>query len=237
VGIDVRRLDDPAKYERLVELGSPGIWWDPAGPLGGLHLLNDVRVPYFEQALGGFTGKRMLDVGCGGGVFSEALARGGASVVAFDASPRSLEAAIEHARQSGLEIDYRHAFAETFEPGEQFDAVMAVDVLEHVADVDATLDMCAGALKPGGLFGFLTHNQTLKAFEELIWMGEYQVGFIPKGNHDFHKFLTPEDLAERMSARGLRLVDLTGIAFDLDVPKAMLSESTEVSFLGHAVRE
>ncbi|MDX6644987.1 MAG: 2-polyprenyl-6-hydroxyphenyl methylase / 3-demethylubiquinone-9 3-methyltransferase [Miltoncostaeaceae bacterium] len=233
---DVRKLDDPDKYERLVEL-APAIWWDPAGPLGGLHLLNEVRVPYFEQVLGGFAGKRILDVGCGGGIFSEALARGGASVVAFDASPRSLEAAIAHARESGLEIDYRHALAESFEPGEQFDAVMAVDVLEHVADVDAALDTCARALRPGGVFGFLTHNQTLRAFEELVWIGEYQLGFIPKGNHDFHKFLTPEDLGTRMAERGLRPVEMRGVAFDLDVPRAMLSESTEVSFLGHAIRQ
>jgi 2-polyprenyl-6-hydroxyphenyl methylase/3-demethylubiquinone-9 3-methyltransferase len=235
ISYDVRKLSDPAKYDRLVELGSSDIWWELAGPFGGLHLLNEVRVPYFEDVLGGFAGKRILDIGCGGGVFSEALARAGAEVVAFDASERSLEAAREHAKRGGLRIDYRLSTAEEFQPEGEFDAVMAVDVLEHVEDVDATLEMAASALASGGTFGFLTHNQTLAAFEELIWQGEYEVGFIPKGNHDFHKFLAPDDLARRLAAKGLRIVDTRGIAFDLQAPRAFLTDSTEVSYLGYAV--
>ena len=231
---DLRRLADPAKYDRLVELESPAIWWELAGPLGGLHLLNEVRVPYFEEVLGGFTGKRILDIGCGGGIFSEALARGGADVVAFDASERSLEAAREHAQGAGLQIDYRLSKAEEFQPPGQFDAVMAVDVLEHVEDVDKTLAMAARALSSGGIFGFLTHNQTLVAFEELVWQGEYEIGFIPKGNHDFHKFLSPDDLARRLAAHGLRICDTRGIAFDLDAPRAFITESTDVSYMGYA---
>jgi 2-polyprenyl-6-hydroxyphenyl methylase/3-demethylubiquinone-9 3-methyltransferase len=235
---DVRKLPDPAKYDLLVELESEAVWWEMTGPLGGLHLLNEVRVPYFEQILGGFHGKRILDIGCGGGVFTEALARGGANVVAFDASERSLNAAKDHARKAGLQIDYRLCKAEEFDPGEEpYDAVMAVDVLEHVEDVDATIALAAGALKPEGVFGFLTHNQTLAAFEELIWQGEYEVGFIPKGNHDFHKFLSPEDLGRRLAANGLRLVQTRGIAFDLEAPRAFIVDSTEVSYLGYAIRE
>jgi 2-polyprenyl-6-hydroxyphenyl methylase/3-demethylubiquinone-9 3-methyltransferase len=235
---DVRKLPDPAKYDRLVELESEAVWWELTGPLGGLHLLNQARVPYFEQVLGGYADKRILDIGCGGGIFTEALARGGATVVAFDASERSLQAAKDHARQTGLQIDYRRSTAEEFDPGDQpYDAVMAVDVLEHVEDVDATIGMAARALKPGGVFGFLTHNQTLAAFEELIWNGEYQVGFIPKGNHDFHKFLTPEDLTRRLATNGLRVTQIRGIAFDLEQPRAYLTDSTEVSYLGHAIKE
>jgi 2-polyprenyl-6-hydroxyphenyl methylase/3-demethylubiquinone-9 3-methyltransferase len=234
---DVRKLSDPAKYDRLVELESPAVWWELTGPLGGLHLVNEVRVPYFEEVLGGFDGKRVLDIGCGGGVFSEALARGGAVVVAFDASERSLEAAREHAARAGLEIDYRLATAEEFKPEGEFDAVMAVDVLEHVEDLDATLEMATVALRSEGVFGFLTHNQTLAAFEELIWQGEYELGYIPKGNHDFHKFLTPDDLARRLAANGLRIADMRGIGFDLGVPRAFLTDSTEVSYLGYAVKQ
>jgi 2-polyprenyl-6-hydroxyphenyl methylase/3-demethylubiquinone-9 3-methyltransferase len=235
---DVRKLPDPAKYDRLVELESEAVWWELTGPLGGLHLLNQVRVPYFERVLGGYAGKRILDIGCGGGIFSEALARSGAQVVAFDASQRSLQAAKDHAREAGLQIDYRLSTAEEFDSGEEpFDVVMAVDVLEHVEDVDATVRMAARALKPGGVFGFLTHNQTLAAFDELIWQGEYQVGFIPKGNHDFHKFLTPEDLRRRLAAHGLGLAETRGIAFDLEQPRAFLTDSTEVSYLGHAIKD
>lgn len=237
VAYDVRKLSDPAKYDRLVELDSTSVWWELGGPLGGLHLLNEVRVPYFDRVLGGYAGKRILDVGCGGGVFSEALARAGAHVVGFDASERSLEAAREHAREAGLELDYRLALAEQFEPDETFDVVTAVDVLEHVEDVDATLDMCASALEPGGVFGFLTHNQTLEAFEELIWQGEYHIGFIPKGNHDFHKFLDPDDLAQRLAVRGLRLIETRGIGFDLAVPAATLIDSVQVSYIGYAIKD
>lgn len=237
VTYDVRNLSDPAKYDRLVEIESPEIWWDLRGPLGGLHLLNAARVPYFEGVLDGFAGKRVLDVGCGGGIFAEPLARGGAQVVGIDPSSGSLEGAREHARKEGLKIDYREAFAESFDTDETFGTVMAVDVLEHVDDVDLTLDMCVRVLEPGGIFGFLTHNQTLKAFEELVWKGEYELGIIPKGNHDFHKFLHPEDLTERLAARGLRTADLKGVAFDFDTPSATLVDDLDVSYLGYAVKD
>jgi 2-polyprenyl-6-hydroxyphenyl methylase / 3-demethylubiquinone-9 3-methyltransferase len=233
---DLRKLADPAKYDRMVELDSGMVWWRHDGPMQGLHTLNEVRVPYFHDVLGGLAGKRILDVGCGGGIFAEALAREGASVLGFDAAPRSLEAAIEHARDCGLEIEYREAFAETFEPEEEFDAVLAVDILEHVDDVDQTLAMCSGALAPGGIFGFLTHNQTLAAFEALVWRGEYGLGVIPKGTHDFHKFLTPEDLGERMARQGLELVETRGIAADLGSRAVQLGESVDVSYLGYAVK-
>jgi 2-polyprenyl-6-hydroxyphenyl methylase / 3-demethylubiquinone-9 3-methyltransferase len=237
VTYDVRALEDPAKYDRLVELGSSAAWWELQGPLGGLHLLNEVRVPYFERALGGFAGKRILDIGCGGGIFAEPLAAAGASVVGIDPSEWSLEVAREHAAQQQLEIDYRVAYAETFDTDERFDAVMAVDVLEHVDDVDATLAASARMLKPGGLFGFLTHNQTLEAFELYIWKGEYELGFIPKGNHDFHKFLRPDELSERLAAQGLQTADITGLTFDLDNPHAVLTETTTISYLGYAIKQ
>lgn len=236
VAYDVRNLSEPAKYDRLVDRESTSAWWKLGGPLGGLHRLNEIRVPYFERVLGGYADKQFLDVGCGGGVFTEALARAGANVVGFDASQRSIEAAREHAREAGLEIDYRQALAEDFEPDRTFDAVTAVDVLEHVEDVNATLDMCASALKPGGMFGFLTHNQTLEAFEELIWRCEYQLGLIPKGIHDFHKFLNPDDLAQRLAQRGLRLVETRGIGIDLEVPAPTLIDSVQVSYIGYAIK-
>jgi 2-polyprenyl-6-hydroxyphenyl methylase/3-demethylubiquinone-9 3-methyltransferase len=237
VTYDVRALEDPAKYDRLVELESPAVWWELQGPLGGLHLLNEVRVPYFERALSGFAGKRILDIGCGGGIFAEPLAAAGASVVGIDPSERSIEAARQHATHQGLGIEYRVAYAETFDTDERFDAVLAVDVLEHVDDVDATLAASARVLKPGGLFGFLTHNQTLEAFELYIWNGEYELGFIPKGNHDFHKFLRPDELSERLAAQGLQTADITGLTFDLDNPRAVLAETTTISYLGYAIKQ
>jgi 2-polyprenyl-6-hydroxyphenyl methylase/3-demethylubiquinone-9 3-methyltransferase len=222
----------------MVELACD--WWDPQGPLGGLHLLNEIRVPYFAQALGegGYSGKRILDIGCGGGIFAEAAAHAGAQVVAIDPSERSLEVARQRARERGLPIDFRFAYAETFEPEAPFDAVIAVDVLEHVNDLDATLDACARALKPGGLFGFLTHNQTLEAFTFLIWLGEYHLGFIPKGNHDFHKFIAPDDLTRRLGARGLETVEVRGLQFNLEAnpPRAEFAPTPVISYMGYAVK-
>ena len=237
--LDLRGLEDPAKYDRIVELHSHTAWWDLRGPLGGLHLLNEIRAPYFEQALGGYAGKHILDVGCGGGIFAESAARAGAKVMAIDPSKRSIETAEEHARRQGLEIDYRFAHAETFKTDEMFDAVFAVDVLEHVADLDAALDTCARVLKPGGLFGFLTHNQTLEAFTLLIWEGEYHLGFIPKGNHDFHKFIRPEDLKERLAKRGLRTVEVQGLEFllDPDSPRVVFAQTPAISYMGYALKE
>jgi 2-polyprenyl-6-hydroxyphenyl methylase / 3-demethylubiquinone-9 3-methyltransferase len=168
---------------------------------------------------------------------AEALAHRGAVVVAFDASERSIDAAREHAKQSGVEIDYRLAHAEEFDPTETFDAVMAVDVLEHVDNLDRTLDVCASAVRPGGLFGFLTHNQTPAAFEELIWNGEYRSGLIPKGNHDFHKFISPDELSERLAARNLRVTDLQGLVLEMEPPAIRISASTDVSYIGYAIKE
>jgi 2-polyprenyl-6-hydroxyphenyl methylase/3-demethylubiquinone-9 3-methyltransferase len=236
VSYDVRKLAEPAKYDRLVELESASVWWDPRGPLGWLHLLNDVRVPYFERVLRGFAGKRILDIGCGGGVFAEPLAAAGASVVGIDPSVLSIHAAREHAAQEGLDIDYRVALAETFETDDRFDAVMAVDVLEHVEDLDATLAAGARVLKPGGILGFLTHNQTLEAFVLYIWQGEYQIGFIPKGDHDFHKFIRPDELAERLAALGLQTADISGITFDLEKAQAVHAQTPQTSYLGYAVK-
>jgi len=231
---DVRGLDDPAKYDQLTEL-EPDMWWDRNGPHGGLHLVNDLRVPYFERAIDGYAGKRILDVGCGGGIFAEALASAGAHVTGIDASPRSIESARRHAAAQGLGIEYEVAEAETFEAPDRFDSVFAVDVLEHVANINLTLDTCARLLKAGGIFGFLTHNQTRQAFDALVWEGEYQKHIIAKGTHDFHKFITPDDLDERLRARGLGVVELQGLWFDMDSGVFEFVADTTVTYLGYAV--
>ncbi|HYH97671.1 bifunctional 2-polyprenyl-6-hydroxyphenol methylase/3-demethylubiquinol 3-O-methyltransferase UbiG [Hyalangium sp.] len=234
--LDLRGLEEAAKYDLQVERASDAAWWDPTGLSGGLHLLNDIRVPYFEKVLHGYSGKRILDVGCGGGIFSESAARAGAHVVALDPSERSLEVARKRARKQGLSIDYRFGYIEKFKSKELFDAVIAVDVLEHVADLDVALDVCAAILKPGGMFGFLTHNQTLEAFKFFIWEGEYQLKMIPKGNHDFHKFMTPEDLEQRLAKRGLPVAEVRGLKYLIKAqpPRAAFTSSTAVSYMGCA---
>lgn len=234
---DWRGLPDFEKYDRLVE-EIPDGWWDLRSPLGGLHALNRARVAYFREKLGGFAGKRILDVGCGGGIFAESLAGDDALVVGIDPSSASIRVAREHAASRNLPIDYRSGFAERLGFEREFDAVFAVDVLEHVEDLTATLAACSRALKPGGFFGFLTHNQTLEAFRFLIWEQEYVERSMPKGAHDFHKFLAPEALAAALRGAGMNLVEVRGLsrAGSGASYEITLSDDLSISYLGFALQ-
>jgi 2-polyprenyl-6-hydroxyphenyl methylase / 3-demethylubiquinone-9 3-methyltransferase len=226
---DYRGLPDHEKYDRS-SAENPEFWYDPAM---GLQRLERLRFPYFQEHLGPFTGKRVLDVGCGGGILAEDLARAGARVVGVDASQVTIEAARRHAAQAGLDIEYRHGFGEDLAFTSEFDVAFAVDSLEHVNDLGKTLDGIARALKPGGGFGFLTHNQTLEAFTEIIWKWEYQ-GDSAKGGHDFHKFITPADLTRLLAERGLTVRHVQGIAW-ADAPT--LAPEPTVSYMGFALKK
>ena len=229
-------LPERDKYERLVER-IPGVWWSDAGPFVGLHQLNVVRVEYFRAAFGGFSGKRVLDVGCGGGILGEALAREGALVTGVDPSEQSLAAARDHATRSGLAIDYRLGTAEGLaaEALAGFDLVFAVDVLEHVDDLERTLAAIAAVLAPGGGLGFLTHNRTLAAFLELIWEEEYVRHTMPEGFHEFLRFITPSELAGGLARHGMVVQDVKGVARAEDGRRA-ITEDTTVTYLGWALR-
>ncbi len=232
-------LPEPEKYERLVER-APDVWWSDAGPFVGLHQLNLARVEYFRGVFGGFRGKRVLDVGCGGGILAEALAREGASVVGVDPSEKSIDAARRHARESGLVIDYRPGTAEGLAPGEageRFDLVFAVDVLEHVDDLDRTLGAIAAELAPGGGLGFLTHNRTIAAFLQLIWEEEYVEHTMPEGFHDFARFITPDELAQGLSRHAMVAQEMKGVTRAADGSgRRELSDDLSVTYLGWALR-
>lgn len=243
-------LPEAAKYERLVER-EPGVWWSDAGPFVGLHELNAVRVRYFRDAFGGFSGRRALDVGCGGGILAESLAREGAVVTGVDPSERSLAAAREHAARAGLAIDYRRGTAEDLLGAGlegTFDLVFAVDVLEHVDRLDRALAAIARVLAPGGSLGFLTHNRTLAAFLQLIWDEEYVRHTMPEGFHDFTRFITPEELTEGLTRHGMVVQDLRGVArVSLSVEGEtgkeaaaaggrVLTDDTTVTYIGWALR-
>ena len=234
---DWRGIADHEKYERFAS-ETPEGWWDLHGTVGGLHVLNNARVAYFRDKMGGFAGKRVLDVGCGGGILSESLAREGALVVAVDPSPASIRVAREHALSTGLRIDYRVGFAERMDFLEEFDAVFAVDVLEHVEDLSASIFACARALKPGGSFGFLTHNQTLEAFTFMIWEQEYRQRVMPKGAHDFHKFITPEAMRAVLERAGLNNVDFRGLSRSGsgESYSIQVSDDVSISYLGYALK-
>lgn len=234
---DWRGLPDFQKYERFVE-ENPNGWWDLRGPIGGLHVLNRARVGYFRENLGGYRGKRILDVGCGGGILAESLAAEGARVVGVDPSGASIRVAREHAAAERLEIDYRVGFAEKLGFQEEFDAVLAMDVLEHVDDLEATLRACARALKPGGCFGFLTHNQTLEAFRFLIWQQEYVERVMPKGAHDFHKFLAPDALGAALARAGIEVAETRGLSRtgEGETYEINVSDDLSVSYLGYGLK-
>jgi 2-polyprenyl-6-hydroxyphenyl methylase / 3-demethylubiquinone-9 3-methyltransferase len=230
-------LAEPAKYERLVER-APGVWWSDEGPFAGLHQLNTVRVEYFRAAFGGFGGKRVLDVGCGGGILSEALAREGAAVTGVDPSEKSLAVARAHAAQSGLAIDYRVGSAEDLTSGgfaQGFDLVFAVDVLEHVDDLERTMTAIATVLAPGGCLGFLTHNRTVAAFLKLIWEEEYVEHTMPEGFHEFARFITPAELTEQLARHGMVPQELKGVGRAPDGSRSLIEDST-VTYIGWALR-
>jgi len=230
-------LSEPAKYERLVEW-APGVWWSDAGPFAGLHQLNTIRVEYFRRAFGRFGGKRVLDVGCGGGILSEALAREGALVTGVDPSEKSLAVARAHAAQSGLTIDYQIASAEDLGSSgfaQGFDLVFVVDVLEHVDHLERTMAAIATVLAPGGGLGFLTHNRTVAAFLRLIWEEEYVEHTMPEGFHDFARFITPAELTEQLTRHGMVLQELKGLERAADGSRSLLDDTT-VTYIGWALR-
>ena len=226
---DLRFMPEYQKYD-LRSRTDPGYWYRPRM---GLQRLERVRFPWFRRQLPPLEGLRVLDIGCGGGILSEDLARAGARVTALDPSRETLALARAHAKRGKLEIEYRHGFAEDLREKAKYDVVFAVDVLEHVDDLPRTLDHAIRALKPGGWFGYLTHNATLEAFREIIWKWEYATTGVSRGHHDFHRFIRPDDLARELRARGVRVAAQTGIRWSPDIA---LSRSLAVTYMGVARR-
>ena len=224
---DDRFIAEYQKYDRR-SLADPGYWHRPTM---GLQQLERVRFPWFKKRLPALEGVRVLDLGCGGGILAEDLARAGAHVTGLDPSRATLRVARAHAKAAGLAIRYRHGFAEQLTERAAYDVVFAVDMLEHVNDLEATLDAAIRALVPGGWFGFLTHNATPEAFMQIIWIWEYAAHSSTRGSHDFHRFITPDDLIRGMRKRRVHLDTLTGIRWS---PRIGLTDSLAVSYMGLA---
>ena len=201
-------------------------WWDPNGKFKPLHMLNPCRLDYitsqiaaeFDRSLSEplpFKGLRILDIGCGGGLLSEPMARLGADVVGADAAERNIPVAQVHAREQGLEIDYRHTTAEALvAAGERFDAVLNMEVVEHVSDPLAYLTACHDLLKPGGLMTCSTINRNPKSFMMAIVGAEHVMRWLPKGTHEWSKFITPDELFDLLRQAGLDPVDRKGFVFN-----------------------
>lgn len=210
-----------AKFEAMA-----AEWWDPNGKFKPLHMLNPCRLDYITQQIAAefdrnlsdsapFKGLRLLDIGCGGGLLSEPMARLGAEVVGADAAGGNIPVAQIHAEQSGLNIDYRHTTAENLAgAGEKFDVVLNMEVVEHVADPLAYLSACRDLLKPGGLHICSTINRNPKSFAVAIVGAELVMRWLPRGTHEWSKFITPEELFDLLTQAGLDPVDRKGFVFN-----------------------
>jgi 2-polyprenyl-6-hydroxyphenyl methylase/3-demethylubiquinone-9 3-methyltransferase len=212
--------EEVAKFSALAEQ-----WWDPKGKFRPLHKFNPVRLAYIrDKAIGHFgrdggqrrplEGLRILDIGCGGGLLSEPMARLGAIVVGADAAERNIGIAQLHAAQSGLVIDYRATTAEALAAaGERFDIVLNMEVVEHVENVPLYMKSCADLVAPGGLLFTATINRTARALVFAIVGAEYVLGWLPRGTHSYEKFLTPDEIAALVERNGMQVIDRTGVVF------------------------
>jgi 2-polyprenyl-6-hydroxyphenyl methylase/3-demethylubiquinone-9 3-methyltransferase len=227
-----------AQFSRLA-----GQWWDPRGPMAALHKFNPVRLAYIRdraaarfardaKRLDSLSGLRVLDIGCGGGILCEPLARLGASLVGADPSPDNIAVAQRHAAQSGVAIDYRNTSAEELaEAGEIFDVVLAMEVVEHVADVGLFVDCAAAMVKPGGLLFVATLNRTIKSFALAIVGAEYILRWLPRGTHQWDKFVTPNELEIAIEQSGARIIEETGVIYNLLADRWQLSTDMDVNYM------
>jgi 2-polyprenyl-6-hydroxyphenyl methylase/3-demethylubiquinone-9 3-methyltransferase len=231
-------LAEVARFERLAET-----WWDPKGPMRPLHKFNPVRLAFIrDEACRRFgrdrraprplEGLRILDVGCGGGVLSEPLARLGARVTGLDPAEGNVRVARLHAESAGVPVDYRSETVEdVVAAGERFDVVLAMEVVEHVADVRAFTAACCAAVAPGGVLVMATINRTMRAFALAIVGAEYVLGWLPKGTHQWEKFVTPEELEEAVEAGGLAVETVQGVVYSPLRDQWSLSRDTAVNYM------
>ena len=212
-------------------------WWDADGPQKALHVMNPVRLQYVAERAT-LAGARALDVGCGGGLLSEALARAGAKVTAIDLAPDLIKVAKLHRLESGIEVDYRLQAVEALAADEpdSFDVITCMEMLEHVPDPTSILRACATLLKPGGKLFLSTLNRTPAAFALAIVGAEYVARLLPKGTHQYRDFIKPSELAKWLRDAGLQLQDVSGLMYEPWRNGARLSARTDVNYLACATK-
>jgi len=224
---------DQAELDKFGALANR--WWDPQGPQKPLHALNPVRLDYIKQRVT-LNGATVLDVGCGAGLLSEALAREGAAVTATDLAPELIKVAKLHRLESKVEVDYLLQSVESLaqeRPG-SFDAITCMEMLEHVPDPSAIISACATLLKPGGQLFLSTLNRTPAAFALAIVGAEYVAGLLPKGTHHYQEFIKPAELAGWLREAGLQLEDVSGLAYEPWRNAARIIGRTDVNYLASA---
>ena len=204
---------DAAEIEKFSR--QAGQWWDEHGPFAPLHRMNPIRIEYILKHAASVKGQRLLDIGCGGGLICEPFARLDAHVTGIDASKENIEAAKLHATQARLAIDYRCTTAEALvASGERFDMVLALEIIEHVADVEAFVAAASALVKPGGHIIFSTINRTAKSFALAIVGAEYLLRLVPRGTHEWEKFVKPHELAAALRRHSAEVTELTGMAYN-----------------------
>lgn len=228
---------DQAELDKFSALASR--WWDPESEFKPLHAINPLRLNWILQHAGPLLGKRVLDVGCGGGILSESMAQAGADVTGIDLAERSLKIAKLHSLESGVKVDYRAVSAEQFateQPG-QFDVVTCMEMLEHVPDPGSIVQACSQLVKPGGHVFFSTLNRNPKSFLFAIVGAEYLLRLLPRGTHSYENFIKPSELAAAARRAGLSLTELAGMEYNPITDIYKLSRDTSVNYLVATRRE
>ena len=231
---------DAAEIEKFSKLSAE--WWDPKGRMAPLHKINPLRLGYIRDAacrkfernlrsLSCLAGLRVLDFGWGAGVLCERLSRPGAQVIGIDPSATNIAAARLHADKGHLAIDYRCTTVEEIDPRERFDIVLAMEVVEHVTDVGVFLSRCAAMLKPNGLMVVSTLNRNWKSFALAIVGAEYVLRWLPRGTHEWHKFVTPDELAKHLLDNRLVITEQTGVVYSPFADKWSLSSDMDVNYM------
>ena len=231
---------DPAEVAKFSKLSAE--WWAPRGRMAPLHKINPLRLGYIRDAacrkfsrnarsLNCLSGLRMLDIGCGAGLLCEPFTRLGAQVIGIDPSATNIAAAKLHADRGHLSIDYRCTTVEQMDLRERFDVVLAMEVVEHVADVGMFLNRCAAMLKPGGLMVVSTINRNWKSFALAIVGAEYVLRWLPRGTHAWNKFVTPDELARHLADNKLAITEESGVVYNPFLDKWGLSADTDVNYM------
>ena len=222
---------DPAELAKFSEVAHR--WWDPGSEFRPLHEMNPVRVAWLAQAVGGLSGKRVLDVGCGGGILAESMAVQGAEVTGIDLSEKALGVARLHGLESGIKVDYRAVSAEALAAlaGPAWDVVTCMELLEHVPDPASLVAACATLAKPGGRVVFATINRTPKAYLLAVLGAEYVLQLLPRGTHDWARFVRPAELAAHARRAGLDLAAMTGVAYNPLTRAFALAADASVNYI------
>jgi 2-polyprenyl-6-hydroxyphenyl methylase / 3-demethylubiquinone-9 3-methyltransferase len=241
-----RTTIDEAEVERFSRMAAE--WWSPTGKFKPLHKFNPVRLTYIREkvletfdcdpkSVKPFKGLRFLDIGCGGGLLSEPMARLGAEIVGADPSPVNIEVAKLHAAESGLAIDYRALTAEALAAaGEKFDVILNMEVVEHVADVELFIEACGSMVKPGGLMFIATINRTLKALGLAIFGAEYVLRWLPRGTHQYEKLVRPQELTAALGKAGMDVAETTGVFYNPLTDSWNKSRDIDVNYMVLAVK-